>query len=658
MRLRSARITNYKSIEDSTEFSVDDITCLVGKNESGKTSILQALYKLRPVDGKTAFDKDTEFPRRHLSEYASIHKGKPANVITTQWDLEETDIESIKDLVGGDACAATSFQATKGYAEPRGSSPTQWSLQVDERKALDHVLRGAGLNEQESAAIAAQGTPASVKDLKDLIGKIQGPTEGIQRLASHLNARFKRGTARSGVIDALEMPDFVYFSNYDLMPGKASLDQLLQRKSNNTLTKADEIILGFLELSGMSLEEIQNTKDTERLIAKLEGISNRITKKIFKYWSQNRNLKVQVRIDPALPEDPAPYNSGRIISTRILNTLHDVSVPFDERSTGFVWFFSFLVYFSQVQEKHGDKLVILLDEPGLSLHARAQGDLQRFFREELLPLQLIYTTHSPFMVPADNLLAVRTVEEVVKEIREDGELVDTEVHGTKVSGEALSQDRDTLFPLQGALGYDLTQALFVGQNSLVVEGPGDLLYLNAMSQALKRAGRVCLDKRWTVTPARGLDRIASFVALLGAQKLGIAVLTDFAQKQKRAIEDLRKRSSDLLNQGRIFTADRYAGKPEADIEDILGDELFSHIVDSAYGLADGHKVPQTTGSGRILDHVERHFGLLPPDAPEFDHYTPAEHLGRNPALIDGAPGLDGALDRFERLFVDLNALLR
>lgn len=658
MRLRSARITNFKSIEDSTAFGIDDITCLVGKNESGKTSVLQAFYKLNPVDPKAAFDRDTEYPRRHLSEYGSIHKGKPAVVITTDWELDGPDVEIVSALVGQEACPLTEFTATRGYGDSAGSCLPTWSIQADEGKALDFVIKQASLTEQESAALAAQGTPKTIKELKDLLGKVPSPSEGIQKLIAHLDKKFKRGTATRAVIDALDMPEFVYFTNYDLMPGKASIDQLVQRKASNALTRNDEIMLGFLELSGMTLDEIQNTKDTEKLIAKLEGISNRITKRIFKYWTQNRNLKVQVRVDHALPEDQPPYNSGRIISIRILNNLHDVTVPFDERSTGFVWFFSFLVYFSQILEKHGDNLIVLLDEPGLSLHARAQGDLQRYFQEELLPKQVIYTTHSPFMVPADNLLCVRTVEEVVKERWEDGERVGLEVFGTKVNGEALSQDRDTLFPLQGALGYDLTQGLFVGKHSLVVEGPGDLLYLNAMSHHLKKVGRTSLDKRWTITPARGLDRIASFVALLGAQKLNIAVLTDFALKQKKAIEDLRKRNSDLLNEGRIFTAEKYADKAEADIEDILGDELFIHIVNSAFNLTDGHAVAAHSGAGRILNHVEKHFDLLPPESPEFDHYTPAEHLGRNPGLIDDAPGLNGALDRFERLFADLNQLLR
>lgn len=93
---------------------------------------------------------------------------------------------------------------------------------------------------------------------------------------------------------------------------------------------------------------------------------------------------------------------------------HEVTVDFDDRSAGFVWFFSFLVFFSQVKKIHGDNVVLLLDEPGLSLHAKAQAHLLRYIDEKVKPHhQVIDSTHPPFMIPSDNLLAARTVEDAV-----------------------------------------------------------------------------------------------------------------------------------------------------------------------------------------------------------------------------------------------------
>src|SRR5262249_33939970 len=125
---------------------------------------------------------------------------------------------------------------------------------------------------------------------------------------------------------------------------------------------------------------------------------------------------------------------------RIYNALHDMTVPFSDRSAGFIWFFSFLVSFSQVKKAQPDA-VILLDEPALNLHGKAQSDLLRYIEEKLMPdHQVIYSTHSPFMVPADRLDWVRTVEDVV----EQKGLMIFESHGTKVGGDVLSTDRDTL----------------------------------------------------------------------------------------------------------------------------------------------------------------------------------------------------------------------
>ena len=107
-----------------------------------------------------------------------------------------------------------------------------------------------------------------------------------------------------------------------------------------------------------------------------------------------------------------------------------------------IWFFSFLAWFSQ-QRRRGIPLILLLDEPGLVLHASAQSDLLEYIEVELKPHhQVIYTTHSPFMVPADDLMSVRIVEDQV-ELRGQRRMP----IGTKVREDILTRDPDTLFPL-------------------------------------------------------------------------------------------------------------------------------------------------------------------------------------------------------------------
>ena len=143
----------------------------------------------------------------------------------------------------------------------------------------------------------------------------------------------------------------------------------------------------------------------EELNAKCEAAALRITEQIFEYWTQNDDLEIAVVLSEGKAADPAPFNSGPIARARVKNTLHGVTVPFSERSAGFIWFFSFLVKFAQIKKSHGN-VILLLDEPGLTLHGTAQKDLLRYFAEQIAPKhQLIYSTHSPFLVPADDLQA-------------------------------------------------------------------------------------------------------------------------------------------------------------------------------------------------------------------------------------------------------------
>lgn len=135
-----------------------------------------------------------------------------------------------------------------------------------------------------------------------------------------------------------------------------------------------------------------------------------------------------------------------LLQIRVRNQRHRVSVPFDERSRGFVWFFSFLAYFTNLEQNSDSELILLLDEPGLSLHARAQEDLLRLIDDQLAPShQVIYTTHRPFMVSAGHQDRVRTV-------------IDQDRAGAKVSADIFQADEDTAFPLLAAMGIELTRS--------------------------------------------------------------------------------------------------------------------------------------------------------------------------------------------------------
>jgi predicted ATP-dependent endonuclease of OLD family len=647
MILKTVRFQNFKCIDDSTEFSLGPVTCLVGKNEAGKSATLQALYKLNPVeDDRSKFNELEEYPRKGLSDYEDIKEKSPANVLTTVWELEDKDISLIQKRFGIDFLRTKSVTIKKGY-----NNVQYWTIDADESKLLSLYLKQL---QTEPAEMWEGKKMNTIAELTGHLENIKTPSDNQSKVLAEIKKAFPKSNVVQSVIDVLDdcLPTFLYFPEYQKMAGRIAFDDLARKIAEKRIVRSEKIFLALLDLAGTSPEEFQKLGKLEHLIARLEGVSNRITQEIFRYWSQNKHLEVDFRFDTARPQDQAPFNSGYVFSTRIRNTRHGVTVGFDERSSGFVWFFSFLVWFSQVRKTYGDNLFILLDEPGLSLHAKAQADLLRYINERLRPnFQVLYSTHSPFMVDPENILTVRTVEDVVQ----DGQIL-----GTKIGDKVLSTDADTLFPLQAALGYEITQTLFVGKHTLLVEGPSDLLYLKWFSQELQSQGRTALDIRWVISPSGGIDKIGSFVSLFGANKLNLAVLTDFHDGDKKKVRSLRE--SNILKGGHVFTADTYTGETEADIEDLIGRPSYVTLVNESYKLEEKNKLPEkkpAKSAKRVIAEVEDHFRTLPPDVIEFDHFQPASYLVENgPTLKKKLSHLPEALDRFEKLFKDINAALK
>jgi predicted ATP-dependent endonuclease of OLD family len=653
MKLLKARVENFKCIEDSTEFSINQVTCLVGKNESGKTALLEALYKLKPVEADKADFDEEEFPRRHLATYRERREREPANVLSTTWELDVDDVAAVEERIGPGSLASREVVVTKGY-----DNITHWALELEEKRVVDQFLGEAKLNAAEKAPLAKA---ASIQDLVDKIEAIDSPTEKHTALLNAVRSSFPEGDAKTVAqsILAERLPYFVYFSTYHQLPGRVGLNDLKRRRGENNLKFEHKVFLSLLEMTSTGLEEIERIDQLEKLVMELESIEATLTEEIKRYWSQNRHLEIRFRYDYAKPSDPPPLNEGFVFNTRIYNTRHRATVSFENRSHGFIWFFSFLVWFSQAKRQYGDDLILLLDEPGLPLHGRAQQDLIRYINERLRPHhQVIYTAHSPFLIDVENIFSLRTMEDVVKVSRQDGETVE-EVLGTKVGQRILSRDRDTIFPLQGILGFDMAQTLFVGPYVVVVEGPTERAVFEWFSRQLAKRGEEDLDLRWAVCPAEGASKISSFVTLFAGRGLKIAVFADYHEGQKRMIDHLEE--SGLLQPGHLLRTSTFADAEESDIEDLIGRELYVELVNRCLGLTGSHRLPSSKPDGaeeRVVKEVEAHCRVLPPAYPEFDHYNPIEYLFTlSDEEVGGLPGLDKALERFRRVFRKLNSLI-
>ncbi|MCY3898705.1 MAG: AAA family ATPase [Caldilineaceae bacterium] len=538
MKLTQVRITDFQSVLDSTVFEIGDVTCLVGKNEAGKTALLKALYLLNPIsqsDGK--FDTAIDFPRRYVTVYeddVAAARREPATVTTATFSLETADIDAVKQIFGPSCLLSKtpSMTLAKGYSNQIELA----GLEVDDEAALRHVIENGGLTKTLTDRMQGKSTNEMVE-----IVLSARKSAAIDRIRPLVQDICDKGAAQSifGRVLQDRLPRFLYFDEYYQMKGQDNLHALRERVENGSLEPSDHPLLGLIELAGLNLDQLSDPERTETLFARLEAAENQLTNSVLRYWSQNQHLRMSFDIRPAQPHDPVGMTKGINLWGRIQDTKHMSSTALGTRSGGFVWFFSFLAWYSKLR-REGQNLILLLDEPGLSLHAKGQSDLLRYFEEQLKPHhQLIYTTHSPFMVDPTHFERVRIVQDL--SIEADSDTLPDDRQGTKVLTEVLEATSDSLFPLQGALGYEIHQSLFIGPHCLVVEGVSDLLYIQTVSALLQKSGKAGLSSEWTITPVGGTDKVPTFVALIGAQSnLNVAVLIDFQKKGQQSIENLYK----------------------------------------------------------------------------------------------------------------------
>ncbi|HQR05675.1 MAG TPA: AAA family ATPase [Gemmatales bacterium] len=689
MKLKSVEVTDYKCIRKSNRFATEDITCLVGKNESGKTSMLYALYRLNPVIAEHGnFDVTDEYPRADVEEYRQKVEAKqidPAIVISAEYAIEPKELAEIEQAFGKGVLNENAVTVSKGYA-----NGLTVDLDVNEETAVKHLISKAGLDAEIVKGTATCKTVSAlltflVQDGKrrdqlmtDARTKADALEDQDQKTKAHASANAlgetqaaKQLVGQLTVIKATPhfsiyvwnqhlkkyWPKFLYFDEYYQMDGHINIEKLKERQSQNKLKDSDRPMLGLIELARLDLDKLLSHQRTEELISKLEGASNHLSKQILKYWSQNQHLHVKFDLRPGRPGDIEELRTGTNLLGRVHDSVHEVTTPLGTRSRGFVWFFSFLAWFSK-QKKTSEPLILLLDEPGLFLHAKAQGDLLKYMEVELRPFhQVVYSTHSPFMVDPHQFNRVRIVEDKSIDAKEP---LAAEERGSKVFTEVLEAGEGTLFPLQGALGYDIAQSLFVGPNCLIVEGVSDLLYLQSITGILEKKGRVGLHKAWTITPVGGSDKVPTFAALLGAQKgLTLATLIDLQSKDTQTIENLYKKR--LLSKSHVLTFVEFTKAKEADIEDMFDTDFYLELVSNEYGKSLPNKKVQaadlTSKLPRILSRLEEHFEKSPMTGKVgFNHYRPARYFSENVGKLANKLS-DESLNRFEEAFKRLNALL-
>lgn len=641
MKLVEVRVQNYKSILDSGWVTMDQVTCLVGKNESGKTAFLQALEKLNPIERAHAdFDYVYDYPASKYTAYKREHAENPATVIEARFAFNDATRERVEARFGSKVLEAESLLLSKGY-----DNVLRWTLPVNDAAAVKHLAKrvAGGAEALKVAAEAATTGP----ELAAALEAHGSGDEAAQKLLKLIDGWPDRSVWQGVTkLVGLHLPKFFYFDDYSSMRGMVSLDDLIRRiESDGKIDESERPFLALLDLIGASAEELRDETSIERLTRELEGASVAITDEMFEFWRQNDALQVQFVRQEGDPSDPAPLNTGKVLAVRIYNPNHRASVPFDQRSEGFVWFFSFLVFFQQLKAQSGNT-ILLLDEPALSLHALAQGDFLRFLEARLAPKhQVVYSTHSPFMIEPARLNRVRTVFDRGRDV------------GSVVTDDVFKTDKDTVFPLQAALGYDLAQTLFVGPDNLLVEGTSDLIYLDILNQKVAEAGGETLSDRWVIVPVGGADKLSTFVTLLGGNQLNAVALMDVSKKDQQRVDNLLRNG--FLAKNGLIELSEFVGQNEADIEDLFAPAFYLKLVNGAYKKELGKNLTQTAigqGSPRIVKRIEKYFQDTPVGTGHFSHQKPATYLLREQIKLLGDIDQQ-TTKRAEEIFKRVNKLL-
>ncbi|MEE1057466.1 MAG: AAA family ATPase [Acutalibacteraceae bacterium] len=462
-------------------------------------------------------------------------------------------------------------------------------------------------------------------------------TETIEKIKS-LKNYFVNKNSWSNCIDEYititylvpNLPKFMYYDDYYMLPSRVSLNGISTKSLNSS---SDKTAKALLELADIDIDKVIKSTDYEDFIAELEATQLTITDELFKYWTTNKNLKILFNIDKVEQTDNRNTKIvDHILDIRVQNQRSGVSLPLSNRSKGFNWFFSFLVWFMKIQENRNDTYILLLDEPGLNLHAKAQNDLLKFLCDLSENYQIIYTTHSPFMIETENLNQVRTVLE-----KDDG---------THISESVQEKDPNTLFPLQAALGYDLAQNLFVSKKNLLVEGIADLTYLTILSTILDETSKTTLKDDITIVPTGGADKIVTFVSLLRGNDLNMVCLLDtFTDKSAQArLNNLVVQN--IIKDKKIVFYHDILGKKFADVEDMFTVEDYLAIYNGAFSK--NIAITDIKTDAPILQQLKKLNG-----GKDFNHYTPANYLAKNISSITLS---EETKDNFEKLFKKINKL--
>lgn len=577
MKPLAFRIREFKSIVDSgiCPLSADGITVLAGQNEAGKTAALTALRDFDLSLGSAPQTQDYK-PDDRFDAIPSVSVQFQADdLVRILSDLEEESKAVPPQIVNR-----------------LRIDPTFWITR--------NLPDGQYVLDPELSNVWTQADTENNETLSDGDGESTSrETEGKE--ASKAPTELKPDEFASWLRDS--WPAFVYFDSFqDSLPRQVELASLLPQKKSvavpstadstaqaNTPTSRVPIsVKDFVVLSDLDLQKVAvlaEEGDQDKMLENyLANRSAAITGDFLAYWKQKVDKDETVTLRVRHTRD----SEGTL---KLAFYVYDKSNQYpDQRSKGFLWFLSFYLRLAAAQKKEPDRRrVLLIDEPGSYLHARAQRDVLHLFEDRISKSdQIIYTTHSPYLLPANRLHRLRIV---LKTSASGSKILDRLTH-PDLRGEEFA---DSLSPVIAAIGIDITQAIhFSRERNLFVEGISDYMYLMAWANHLVPE---FVDK-FNVFPGTGATTVPMLASLFIGWGFKFITFLDNDDQGRATREKLTRELA--VPSSRIIQP-----KDTKTIEDLFSPEDFRrllHEVDRSFTLNTG-ELPSSAVKRQHVDKV-------------------------------------------------------
>lgn len=555
MKLEKFRVTSFRSVHDSGWVEAEGITSLIGTNESGKTNVLLPLWKLNPAEGGEINLQD-DLPRE---SYHSLRNEKVKPIfITAFYSLSEEEIDGLVKLTTlsrdnfGTLEVSRDFDGKYYWNLPNATTEEPFKKEdigqlisdyisaiskIDETAQAGQADQKCILESLEKAKTLLQSSESLNVLLKTLMDDIlhvkttlatATSTMKFIELKKELENKLKLSSwfplnKNESIIAYLKehMPKYVYYSNYGNLDSLIYLPQVIQNFNRTDLgvkeaakVRTLKTLFRFVKLdpaeihklgaepnpaSSAEIEKFAVQKKEREIL--LASASSSFTKSFNEWWKQG-DYRFEFQAD------------GNFFRIWVSDGKRPEKIELEARSTGLQWFFSFYLVFLVESELHHRNAILLLDEPGVTLHPLSQKDLFEFFEGLAAKNQILYTTHSPFMVDSDHLERVRSVY-----IDKNGKTV---VSSDLRESEKQFGDNQpkSIYPVHAALGLTVSDTLLLNCNPVLVEGESDQLYLSALKNLLIASGKITPHKEIVFIPTGGVKGIKVTTSILASTSGG------------------------------------------------------------------------------------------------------------------------------------------